>query len=64
MDQDREALVRERTELNQQLRDYFATHGFSYRDYLDPSPDSWLAQYHARIAEIDAVLSPELTYYE
>lgn len=60
MSEDREALARERVELDRRYREYIATHGFNYREFVDPSPGSFIDLYKRRTAEIDAVLAPEL----
>lgn len=57
-------LVKERLQLQQALREYFQKEGFDYRTYTNPPPDSWMAQYRQRIKEIDAILAPELHYWQ
>lgn len=60
MNETRAELVKERLQLQQEMREHFAKEGFDYPTYLNPPPGSWLERYNERIKAIDAVLSPEL----
>lgn len=64
MDKNHADLVKERLQLQQSLREHFEKEGFDYRDYVSPPADSWVAQYKQRIKEIDAILAPELQYWQ
>ena len=60
MSTDKEALIQERIELDRQYREYIARHGFNYREFIDPSPGSFIDLYKRRTAELDAILAPGL----
>lgn len=62
MSQDRDALIRERIELQNAYRDYVARNGFDYSEYVSPPPDSFFDRYRRRVAEINAVIAPALRY--
>lgn len=64
MSEDRAALIKERLALQKEYRDYVAKNGFSYQEYVAPPAGSFVEKYHKRLAEIDAVLSPELHYWQ
>ena len=55
-------LIKERLQLQRQLREHFAREGFDYAEYVNPPAGSWMERYHRRIREIDAIIAPELTY--
>jgi hypothetical protein len=63
MSQDKKALIEERIKLQNEYRDYLAKNGFDYEEYLTAPPGSFYERYRKRLAEIDAVLSPELDYW-
>jgi len=63
MSENRDALAKERLQLQNEYREYNARNGFDYRAYLNPPPGHFYQRYKQRIAEIDAVLAPELKYY-
>ncbi|RCX28324.1 hypothetical protein [Thioalbus denitrificans] len=62
MSVDKVALIRERIELQNAYREYVAQNGFDYQEYVCAQPGSFYHTYKTRLAEINAVLAPELKY--
>ncbi len=59
---EKEALIRERIELQNAYRNYVAQNGFNYQEYLSPAPGSFYDTYRRRLEEINTVLAPALKY--
>ena len=58
-----ETLSKERIQLQNEYREHIAKNGFDYMQYLNPPAGSFYEKYKTRLAEIDAVLAPELKYH-